>query len=246
MFTHKTDLNIPDIKAKTTDGVRLYETPEGNFYPSITTVLKDRDKKGLYEWRERVGDDVANYVSRKSATRGTQVHHFCEKYLDNGYENEDWNEYKKGRFLSYCLFSQLKPYLDKTIGLVYCQESALWSDKYKIAGRVDCIAEYNGEVAVIDFKTSTKEREDSWNENYYIQASAYSEMFYERTNIQINKIVILVVTEDGTVQEFIKDKKDYLLLLDKELEKYYNTNNLKEISQGSDNNVVRLNMPDWG
>ena len=71
-------------------------------------------------------------------------------------------------------------------------------------------------------------------------------MFYERTNIQINKIVILVVTEDGTVQEFIKDKKDYLLLLDKELEKYYNTNNLKEISQGSDNNVVRLNMPDWG
>ena len=73
-----------------------------------------------------------------------------------------------------------------------------------------------------------------------------SEMFYERTNIQINKIVILVVTEDGTVQEFIKDKKDYLLLLDKELEKYYNTNNLKEISQGSDDNVVRLNMPDWG
>ena len=244
MFIHKDGISIPEIKAETKDGIRLYKTPEGQLYPSITTVLKNRNKKGLHEWRERVGDDVANYVSRKSATRGTQVHHFCEDYLNNDLEKVE--EQKKGRFLSYCLFSQLKPVLDEKIGLIYCQESALWSDKYKIAGRVDCIAEYNGEVAVIDFKTSTKEREDSWNENYYIQASAYSEMFYERTNIQINKVVILVVTEDGTVQEFIKDKKDYLLLLDKELEKYYNTNNLKEISQGSDDNVVRLNMPDWG
>ena len=169
MFKHKTDLNIPEIKAKTTDGVRLYETPEGKFYPSITTVLKNRDKQGLHEWRERVGEDVANYVARKSATRGTQVHHYCEKYLDNGYENKDWNEYKKGRFLSYCLFSQLKPYLDECIGLVHCQEKALWHDYYKIAGRVDCIAEWDGVLSVIDFKTSTKEREDSWNENYYIQ-----------------------------------------------------------------------------
>ena len=224
MFKHKTDLNIPEIKAKTTDGVRLYETPEGKFYPSITTVLKNRDKQGLHEWRERVGEDVANYVARKSATRGTQVHHYCEKYLDNGYENKDWNEYKKGRFLSYCLFSQLKPYLDKTIGLVYCQESALWSDKYKIAGRVDCIAEWDGVLSVIDFKTSTKEREDSWNENYYIQeSSAYAEMYQERTLQEIEQIVILVVTEDGTVQEFVKKKHQYLHLLDKELNMYYNT-----------------------
>ena len=220
MFTHKTDLNIPEIKAKTTDGVRLYETPEGNFYPSITTVLKDRGKKGLYEWRERVGDDVANYVSRKSATRGTQVHHYCEKYLDNGYENKDWNEYKKGRFLSYCLFSQLKPYLDECIGLVHCQEKALWHDYYKIAGRVDCIAEWDGVLSVIDFKTSTKEREDSWNENYYIQASAYAEMYQERTLQEIEQIVILVVTEDGTVQEFVKNKRDYLPLLKESIEAF--------------------------
>ncbi len=244
MFIHKDGISIPEIKAETKDGVRLYKTPEGQLYPSITTVLKNRNKKGLHEWRERVGDDVANYVSRKSATRGTQVHHFCEDYLNNDLEKVE--EHKKGRFLSYCLFSQLKPVLDEKIGLIYCQESALWSDKYRLAGRVDCIAEYDDEIAVIDFKTSTKEREDAWNENYYIQASAYSEMFYERTGIQINRIVILVVTEDGTVQQFIKDKKDYLLHLDKELERYYNTDNLKEISQGSDNNVVRLNMPDWG
>jgi len=223
MFQHKNNLDIPDISAKTSDGIRLYETPEGKFYPSITTVLKNRGKEGLFEWRKRVGEDVATYVSRKSATRGTQVHHYCEKYLDNGYENKDWNEYKKGRFLSYCLFSQLKPYLDKRIGLIHCQERALWHDFYKIAGRVDCIAEWNGELSVIDFKTSTKEREDNWNENYYIQASAYAEMYQERTSQEINQIVILVVTEDGTVQEFVKDKHKYLHLLDKELNLYYNT-----------------------
>ena len=94
MFKHKTDLNIPEIKAKTTDGIRLYETPEGKFYPSITTVLKNRDKKGLFEWRQRVGEDVANYVARTAATRGTQVHHFCEKYLNNLEDTDDWNEYK--------------------------------------------------------------------------------------------------------------------------------------------------------
>ena len=223
MFQHKNNLDIPDISAKTSDGIRLYETPEGKFYPSITTVLKNRGKEGLFEWRKRVGDDVANYVSRKSATRGTQVHHYCEKYLDNGYDNKDWNEYKKGRFLSYCLFSQLKPYLDECIGLIHCQEQTLWHDFYKIAGRVDCIAEWNGVLSVIDFKTSTKEREDSWNENYYIQASAYAEMYQERTLQEIEQIVILVVTEDGTVQEFVKKKHKYLHLLDKELNLYYNT-----------------------
>ena len=121
------------------------------------------------------------------------------------------------------MFSQLRPHLDKHIGLVHCQEQALWHNYYKIAGRVDCIAEYNGELSVIDFKTSTKEREDSWNENYYIQASAYAEMYQERTLNSIEQIVILVVTEDGTVQSFVKNKNNYLHLLDKELNVYYNT-----------------------
>ena len=120
------------------------------------------------------------------------------------------------------MFSQLKPYLDECIGLIHCQEQTLWHDYYKIAGRVDCIAEWDGVLSVIDFKTSTKEREDSWNENYYIQASAYAEMYQERTLQEIEQIVILVVTEDGTVQEFVKKKHQYLHLLDKELNMYYN------------------------
>ena len=208
MYNHKT-INLPEIKATTTDGVRLYETPEGNKYPSITTVLSVRNKKGLFEWRKRVGEDVANYVARKAANRGTSVHHMCEDYLNNDFDEE---KHKK-KFLPYVLFNQLKESVLQKVDNIYAQECGLYSDKYKVAGRVDCIAEYDGELSIIDFKTSSKERSDEWNESYYIQASAYAEMFEERTGIAINQVVILVVTEDGVVQEFVKNKTEYLPLL---------------------------------
>ena len=111
------------------------------------------------------------------------------------------------------LFKQLRDSVIQKVDNIYAQECGLYSDKYKIAGRVDCIAEYDGVLSIIDFKTSTSERKDSYNENYYIQASAYAEMFEERTGIEINQVVILVVTEDGVVQEFIKDKTEYLPML---------------------------------
>ena len=208
MYNHKT-IKLPEIKATTTDGVRLYETPEGNKYPSITTVLSVRNKKGLFEWRKRVGEDVANYVARKAANRGTSVHHMCEDYINNDFDEE---KHKK-KFLPYVLFNQLKESVLQKIDNIYAQECGLYSDKYKVAGRVDCIAEYDGKLSIIDFKTSSKERSDDWNESYYIQASAYAEMFEERTGIEINQVAILVVTEDGVVQEFVKNKTEYLPLL---------------------------------
>ena len=207
-YNHKT-INLPEITATTTDGVRLYETPEGNKYPSITTVLSVRNKKGLHDWRKRVGDDVANYVARKAANRGTAVHHMCEDYLNNNFDEE---KHKK-KFLPYVLFKQLRDSVLQKTNNIYSQECGLYSDKYKVAGRVDCIAEYDGVLSIIDFKTSSKERSDEWNESYYIQASAYAEMFEERTGIAINQICILVVTEDGIVQEFVKNKTKYLPLL---------------------------------
>ena len=207
-YNHKT-INLPEITATTTDGVRLYETPEGNKYPSITTVLSVRNKKGLFEWRKRVGEDVANYVARKAATRGTHVHHMCEDYLNNDFDEE---KHKK-KFLPYVLFNQLKESVLQKIDNIYAQECGLYSDKYKVAGRVDCIAEYDGKLSIIDFKTSSKERSDAWNESYYIQASAYAEMFEERTGIAIDQICILVVTEDGIVQDFVKNKAEYLPML---------------------------------
>jgi genome maintenance exonuclease 1 len=210
MFNH-TPVDLPPVKARNSDGVRLYETPDGNKYPSITTVLSIRNKKGLHEWRKRVGNDVANYVARTAASRGTKVHHMCEDYLNNVYTNypSKWEKHKKD-FLPYCLFNQLKEQALCNINGIYAQEAGLYSDKYKVAGRVDCIAGYKGVPSIIDFKTSSKERNDDWNENYYIQGSAYAEMFGERTGIEISQVVILVVTEDGTVQEFIKDKHNYL------------------------------------
>ena len=208
MFNH-VPVDIPEVSTKTVNRKRFYVTPTG-LYPSITTVLGVRKakQKGLQEWRERVGNDVANHIMRTAASRGTAVHHMCEDFLNNIEVTQEGRD-----FLPWCLFSQLKPVLKTSINNIYAQECGLWSEHYRVAGRVDCIAEYNGIPSIIDFKTSRSERKDDYNLEYYIQASAYAEMFEERTGIEINQIVILVVTEDGAVQEFIKEKHDYLPLL---------------------------------
>ena len=219
-YTHK-PTKLTELTTQTVNFKRFYETPDGKLYPSITTVLSTRNKKGLFEWRKRVGDEVANYVARTSAARGTAVHHMCEDYLNNFPIDwpDKWEEHKK-KFLPYCLFGQLEKQVLHKVDNIHSQECGLYSDKYKVAGRVDCIAEYDGVLSIIDFKTSSKERNDEWNENYYIQASAYAEMFEERTGKQIEQIVILVVTEDGTVQEFIKKKYDYLPMLEQVIEEF--------------------------
>ena len=205
MFVHNA-VEIPEVSTKNINRKRFYDTPTG-FYPSITTVLgvRKEKKEGLAKWRERVGNDVANHIMRTAAGRGTAVHHMCEDFLNN---KDVIKEEQK--FLPWCLFSQLKPTLEKSINNIYAQECGLWSEKYRVAGRVDCIAEWNGVPSIIDFKTSRSERKDDYNFEYYMQASAYAEMFEERTGIEINQIVILVVTEDGLVQEFVREKHDYL------------------------------------
>ena len=209
-FNH-VPVELAELKTITINHKRFYVTPKDNYYPSITTVLSIRNKEGLVEWRKRVGNDVANYVSRTAAARGTKVHHMCEDYLNNQTTNfpDKWKRHKID-FLPWCLFNQLKDKVLGNISDIHAQECGLYSDKYRVAGRVDCIAKYNGVLSIIDFKTSTKTRSDDWNENYYIQGSAYAEMFTERTDIEVSQVVILVVTEDGTVQEFIKEKSNYL------------------------------------
>ena len=217
MFNHVQVSELPQLKTENINKKRYYITPDGNKYPSITTVLSNRNKKGLFEWRKRVGEDVANYVARTAANRGTKVHHMCEDFLNN-------KEVSTEPFFAACLFNQLKPILTKKINNIHFQECALYSNKLGIAGRVDCIAEYDGKLSIIDFKTSSKERNDKWNENYYIQASAYAEMYEERTGTPISQIVILVVTEDGTVQEFVREKtEEYLDMLSSALQDFNKT-----------------------
>ena len=135
-------------------------------------------------------------------------------------------------FSSILSFQQLKNQALCNIDNIHAQEAGLYSDKYKVAGRVDCVAEYNGVLSIIDFKTSTKERKDDWNESYYIQGSAYAEMFKERTDIEIDQVVILVVTEDGTVQEFVKEKHDYLDALTESVEEWRNQNETPNNNDG--------------
>ena len=205
-FDHvKLNGELPEITTESIKGKRFYVTPEGNKYPSITTVLSDRNKEGIVKWRESVGNDVANQVMRQAASRGTAVHTLIENYLNN-------EELSKQDVLPVALFTLLKPELDN-INNIRIQEGGLYSDKLGVAGRVDCIAEYKGKISVIDFKTSTKEKKEEWVENYFIQGSAYCEMYEERFLQPIEQVVILIVTEDGAVQTFIKDKRDYLPLL---------------------------------
>ena len=141
MYNHE-PVKLQPITATNQDGVRLYKTPEGNKYPSITTVLSVRNKKGLAEWRKRVGNDVANHISRTAANRGTKVHHMCEDYLNNMEFNypDEWSKHRRKNFLAHCLFSRLKEKALCNIDNIHAQEAGLYSDKYKVAGRVDCIA----------------------------------------------------------------------------------------------------------
>ena len=216
-FDHvKLNGELPDIKTESIKGKRFYVTPDGNKYPSITTVLSDRNKEGIRKWRESVGQDVANQVMRQAASRGTAVHTLIENYLNN-------EELSKQDVLPVALFVTIKSELDN-INNIRIQEGGLYSDKLGVAGRVDCIAEYKGKISVIDFKTSTKEKKEEWVENYFIQGSAYCEMYEERFLQPIEQVVILIVTEDGAVQTFIKDKKDYLPLLETAIKEFNEKN----------------------
>ena len=219
-FTHTPPQgNLPLLKAKNVNGKRFYEIAETKeVYPSITSVLSIRQREGLVEWRKKVGDDVANHIMITAANRGKAVHSMVEDYLNNLDINS--NEKYKKQFLPKMMFNVLQPELKK-INSICLQEAQMYSEKYTVAGRCDCIAEYDGVLSVIDFKTSKGEKKEDWIENYFIQGSAYAEMYEEHFNKPIEQVVILIVTEEGTTQIFKKNKNDYLPKLKDAIEKFY-------------------------
>jgi genome maintenance exonuclease 1 len=206
-----------DLTAETTDSGRVYTTPEGNKYKSITTVLSHYGKQGIYEWRQAVGEERANEISRKASNRGTKVHKICEDYINN-----EISELKMQMLMPDMkeLFFKIKPDIDKSVGKVYAQEQALYSDKYRIAGRVDLIAEWDGKLSVIDFKTSSKQKDEEYIQNYFMQCTAYALMFAERTGIWIDDIVVVIATEEGPAQIFEKQIHDYRQPLIEYIDKY--------------------------
>ena len=206
-----------DLSAETTDSGRVYTTPEGNKYKSITTVLSHYGKQAIYEWRQSVGEERANEISRKAANRGTKVHKICEDYLNN-----EITELKMQMLMPNLkeLFFKIRPIIDTNVGRIYSQEQALYSDEYRIAGRVDLIAEWNGKLAVIDFKTSSKQKEEENIQNYFMQCTAYALMFSERTGMWIDDIVVLIATEEGPAQVFERQIHDYRQPLVEYIDKY--------------------------
>ena len=209
-----------DLKAETTPEGRRYITPEGESYASVTTVLTAYNKKAIMEWRERVGEEEANKVSAQASSRGTRVHSLCETYLKN-----ELSPMKLSTMMPDAkeLFYKIKPFLDTHIGRVYALEQALYSDELRIAGRVDCIAEWDDKLSVIDFKTASKEKNEDWIENYFMQCSAYAEMFEERTGKPIDQIVVAIAVANGNPQIFVKEKQEYLRGLNYFIDEYYAT-----------------------
>ncbi len=201
MFIHNAPVELPDGKLKTVyeNSKRFYVTPAGNKYPSITSVLgaNPEKKKGLQEWRKRVGEAEANKISRKASRRGTTVHKICEDYLNNE------EEYINGAMPdSVGMFNSLKPILIKNVGDVYGQELALYSDHLGVAGRVDLIAEWDGVPSIIDFKTSARPKKLEWIDDYFMQCSGYAAMYYEMTGFPIKDVVVAIMVDGDSPQIF--------------------------------------------
>ena len=218
-FDHCNYLGDIELEKKETPGCRLYQVPNGEWVPSITSVTSFYNRHIFAKWRKRVGEEEANRITKKATTRGTDYHEAAQAYLEN--KELDWNTFLPA---TQFMFHHAKPYLDK-IQNVHAIERTLYSEYLGIAGRVDCIAEYEGELAVIDFKTSEKIKPEKWLENYFVQETAYACMYYELTGIPVKKLITMMVTPGGDVKIFDKRNKDeYIKLLVKYIKKFVSSN----------------------
>ena len=208
------DLGYEDLSADTTDSGRVYTTPDGK-YPSITTVLSILSEDGIRAWRKRVGEEEANKISRVAATRGTNVHAIIEKYLNN---EEDYADGYLPNIIGN--FKDVQPILDSKIGSIYAQEVPLYSNHLRVAGRVDCVGEFDGTLSIIDFKTSRKLKKKEWIDGYFIQAAAYAIMYEERTGTPITQLVILIAVDNESPQIFIEHRDNWTKKLLETIKEY--------------------------
>lgn len=198
MFTHVIEKPIlPELHSITTDKGRIYVTPEGNRYPSVTTVLGASKKKSLEEWKKKVGEEEANKIGTRATFRGTQVHTLAENYLNNV---EKWNEGIQPA--NVFTFSTIRDILDKSVNNIWYQEAPLYSDRLRTAGRLDLLAEYDGVLSIIDFKTSLRPKKKEWIDSYELQVSFYAAAFYERTGVKVKDYAIIIAVDDNEPQVF--------------------------------------------
>ena len=212
MFNH-VNLNLPKLSRKTVDGVRYYQVEDGSEMldlVSITSVTSHRNRAKFAKWRKKVGDKEADRITKAATSRGTDMHTLTEYYLKNEDAPTDVLPISK------MLFNIAKPFLD-SITNIHALESSMYSKELGIAGTVDCIAEYDGELAIIDFKTSKSPKPRKWIDHYFVQCCAYACMLYELTGLTVKKFVIIMACEDGECEVYIeRDKTKYI----KELVQY--------------------------
>jgi len=204
-FNHVNAPTLTELIAETTGSGRLYNTPDGNRYPSVTTILSELSKAGIAAWRKRVGAEEANRISTQAGFRGTKVHQICEDYLNNK------PDYLDGQMpANVFTFKQIQPILDQYIDNIQYLEAPLYSDFLKTAGRVDCIAEFDGKLSIIDFKTSRKPKKKEWISNYFMQASCYAVMYEERTEIPVSRTVVIVAVDGSEPQVFVENRDNFI------------------------------------
>ena len=222
-FKHVNHLGDLELNKKETNGIRLYNLPDGRWVPSITSVTSFYNRQIFINWRKRVGLEEANRITKKATARGTDFHEAAQAYLEN--RELLWEEYRPAtKFMMH----HATPYLDK-INNIHAIERTLYSEYYGLAGRVDCIAEYEGELAVIDFKTSEKIKPEKWLENYFVQEMFYAAAYYELTEIPVKKLITIMVTPAGDVKIFDKrNKGDYIKLLVRYIKEFVSHNTRSE------------------
>lgn len=194
------------MEADTTENGRYYLTPSGVYYPSVTTVIgKGSDNSWIQQWKDRVGEDQARKILAQAGRRGTAVHELCEQYLKNDLK------YASGHMpANIASFNTIKPHLDRHVTGVGGLELPLYSDHLRVAGRVDCLAKWDGQWAIVDFKTSKREKTRTSIGNYFMQASCYAYMVYERLGIVPSNIVIVMTVDDSESKVFVERSKDWL------------------------------------
>lgn len=219
MFNHVSH-NFPQLLQENVDGVRRYVTPTGEKYPSVTTVLADYGKEGIMEWRKRVGEEKANKISRQATTRGTGVHKALELYL----KNEDVSSLEMMPNVK-SLFVRMKQEIDAKVNNIHCLEDRLYSHTLKLAGTVDCIAEHNGVLSVIDFKTSVRLKKKENIGNYFMQCAAYAQMFSEMTSLPITQVIVLIGVDTANFCQTLKigeeELNNYKNMLQTYIDAYY-------------------------
>jgi genome maintenance exonuclease 1 len=215
-FNH-IDVDLPSLDRETIDDIRYYKVPNDEDLIkliSITSVTSHYNRQIFINWRKRVGEEVANNVTRKATSRGTDMHSLVESYLKNDTPPE------KILPISEFLFKISKPTLNR-INNIHALEQSLYSLQLGIAGTVDCIAEFDGELSIIDFKTSKEPKRRDWIEHYLVQCMAYGCMLYELTGISVKKLVIIMSCENGECVVYEEyDKSKYIKLLSKYIREF--------------------------